>query len=190
MNARDPLHNAGHEILIVPGLNNSGSAHWQTWFEQVIPHTRRVNQPDWATPHLPSWAFPVQQALRSLATPGWIVAHSFGCLAAVVAASLLPHTVRGALLVAPADPERFRIPARILENTLPFPTQIVASSNDPWVSLSSARHWAQTWGGDFINVGPQGHINADSGHGPWPEALGYLEALQDKVPARQISNIV
>jgi predicted alpha/beta hydrolase family esterase len=191
MNARKNARRAAREtFLVVPGLHNSGSAHWQTWFEQVVPHSRRVNQPDWETPHLPSWAFPVQQALGTLSTPAWIVAHSFGCLAAVVAASLLPHTVKGALLVAPADPERFQIPARILAAPLPFPTRVVASSNDPWVSLASARLWAQTWGSDFINVGPLGHINADSGHGPWPEVLTHLEELQDRHPLAQISNNV
>ncbi len=165
-------------VMVVPGLRNSGPGHWQTWLEEYLPHTRRVQQADWETPHLPTWATQVSLALANENTPVWIVAHSFGCLASVAATSPHPEKVRGALLVAPADPDRFQIPATELEKKLPFPSLVIASSNDPWVSLSSAERWAQHWGSGFINVGPLGHINVDSGHGPWPAVLDYFAQLQ------------
>jgi|GEM_PF-2964508 len=31
------------DILMVPGLNNSGPGHWQTIWEQSVPRARRVD---------------------------------------------------------------------------------------------------------------------------------------------------
>ncbi|MDR3159220.1 MAG: alpha/beta hydrolase [Zoogloeaceae bacterium] len=161
-------------LLIVPGLNDSGPGHWQTWLEQRAPKSRRVRQEDWATPRLPVWADAVRHGLRSLDAPAWIVAHSFGCLAFVAAARALPQKIKGAVLVAPANPERFQIPSGALHGALPFPVRVIASANDQWMPLESARHWACEWGGEFSNVGAQGHINTESGHGAWPEVLTFI----------------
>jgi predicted alpha/beta hydrolase family esterase len=166
-------------LLIVPGLRDSGPDHWQTWLEGLAPHARRVRQADWEAPCLSVWADVVRQALKAANVPVWIVAHSFGCLASVAAARTLSHKVRGALLVAPANPERFQIPARELTGALPFPTRVIASANDPWMPLETARRWAEAWGSDFVDIGRLGHINVDSGHGPWPAVLEHLRELQE-----------
>lgn len=167
-------------ILIVPGLRNSGPSHWQTWLEELLPGTHRVEQADWERPCLSDWAVRVREEIDNLAGSLWIVAHSFGCLAAVTAAFSRPERIRGALLVAPADPDRFRQPAILLEERLPFPSLVVSSSNDPWVKASVAEHWAGQWGSDFVNIGEAGHINVDSGHGPWPQGLDYLQRLRER----------
>jgi hypothetical protein len=52
---------------------------------------------------------------------------------------------------------------------LPFPSVVVASSNDPYCKLDVAEDIAAAWGSMFVEAGDSGHINADSGHGPWPE---------------------
>jgi predicted alpha/beta hydrolase family esterase len=161
-------------LLIVPGLNNSGPGHWQTWLEQQTPQSCRVQQRDWSHPSLSVWADAVRQTLARQDAPARIVAHSFGCLASVVAARALPHKIKGAVLVAPANPERFQIPLAALQGALPFPVRVIASANDHWMPLESARHWAEEWGGEFFNVGAQGHINTESGHGPWPEVLEFI----------------
>jgi predicted alpha/beta hydrolase family esterase len=178
MNPVNPHVASSSFFLIVPGLHNSGPDHWQTWLETRLPHARRVQQADWEAPCLSTWAERVRQALRETDASVWIVAHSFGCLASVVAAKDFSHKIGGALLVAPANPERFQIPERELAGALPFPSRLVASANDPWMPLDSARRWSENWGCDFFDVGRQGHINADSGHGPWPAALEHLRALQ------------
>lgn len=165
-------------ILIVPGLRNSGPAHWQSWFETQLPATRRVEQADWERPAIASWGARVGEAIDAAAGPVWIVAHSFGCLASVHAALSRPQKVLGALLVAPADPQRFGEPAALLEGRLPCPSLVVASSNDPWVKASEAARWAGIWGSDFLEIGAAGHINVDSGHGPWPQGLRLFAQLQ------------
>lgn len=104
-------------VLISPGLHDSGPEHWQTRWQQLHPSFERVVQRHWDAPELPDWSDAVQRSLRRSAKPTLIVAHSFGCLAAVLATTAAPN-VRGLLLVAPADPEVRRggsafLPARM-----------------------------------------------------------------------------
>lgn len=167
--------------LIVPGLKSSGPTHWQSWFEQHIPGTVRVIQPDWNTPDLNVWSARVRRDITR--TPGrlFIVAHSFGALAAAQAAYDHATRVAGALLVAPADPDKFGVGAVLPHAPLPFPTVVVGSTNDPWMALHRAAEWADRWGADFIDLGAAGHINAESGFGPWPEGLQILERLRRTV---------
>lgn len=167
------------EILIVPGLRNSGPLHWQSWFESQLPGTRRVEQDDWENPRLATWAARVGAAIDAATAPVWIVAHSFGCLASVTAAFNRPEKVRGALLVAPADPQRFGEASAPLAQRLHHPSRVVTSSNDPWVKASAAQYWAEHWGSEYLNIGAAGHINVDSGHGPWPQGLALFAQLRE-----------
>lgn len=179
--------------LIVPGFHGSGPAHWQTWFETQVPGARRVSGIDWEQPVLPHWAQAVRDGIDRASGPVWLVAHSFGCLATVLAANSRRERVAGLMLVAPADPERFtpqglrdagtspELPSLarwIPRSPLGAPSLVVASTNDPWVRLSSATYWAQCWGCQLVNIGAAGHINVDSGHGPWPRGLALFKALQ------------
>jgi len=182
-----------HTTLIVPGFHGSGPAHWQTWFEAQVPDARRISGIDWEQPVLARWAQAVRDGIDQSPGPVWLVAHSFGCLASVLAAASRPERVAGLLLVAPADPERFtprglrdastvpELPSLarwIPRKPLDAPSLVVASTNDPWVRLSSAAYWAQCWGSQLENIGAAGHINVDSGHGPWPHGLALFKALQ------------
>lgn len=156
--------------LIVPGLNGSGPDHWQTWLEARIPGARRVVQDDWATPDLPRWANEVEREIEAASGRVVLVAHSFGCLAAVTAAARHTDRIAGALLVAPADPAKFGVSKLLPKQHLGYPCILVASRNDPWVALGTARHWAGRWGSRFLDLGEAGHINAESGFGAWHEA--------------------
>jgi predicted alpha/beta hydrolase family esterase len=99
-------------LLIVPGLRDSGPAHWQTWLQSLHRGSLRVVQRDWHTPDLDRWALRIASTLER-AGPGapWLVAaHSFGCLA--LARHIALHGadgLAGALLVAPADPDKFGV---------------------------------------------------------------------------------
>lgn len=182
-----------HSTLIVPGFHGSGEAHWQTWLEGQLDDARRVAGIDWEAPVLARWAGAVRAAID--ATPGavWVVAHSFGCLASVVAVADRADRVAGLLLVAPADPERFSplgvreqgpggrresVAPWLPDRPLPCASAVVASSDDPWVKLEVAAQWAERWGSRFIDVGAAGHINVDSGFGPWPFGLELLQRMQ------------
>ena len=79
----------------------------------------------------------------------------------------------------PGDPHAPQSLARWIPDTpLAPPSLVVASSDDPWVPLPTAAHWAERWGSRLDEIGAAGHINVDSGHGPWPEGLERLRALQ------------
>jgi predicted alpha/beta hydrolase family esterase len=60
---------------------------------------------------------------------------------------------------------------------LPFPTLVVASSDDRFVSLARAGEFAQAWGARLVDAGPLGHINADSRLGSWAQGQALLAEL-------------
>lgn len=165
--------------LIVPGLHGSGAEHWQTWFEQMLPETLRVEQDDWETPDLLRWSGKVRRSIDQTSGKLWVVAHSFGCLATVNAVWDRRERIAGLMLVAPADPAKFNVACWLPDSELQLPTVVVASTTDPWVSLRSASYWADRWGARLVNVGNAGHINIDSGHGPWPEGLRLYHTLRN-----------
>lgn len=174
-------------ILTVPGLNGSGPGHWQTLWEQARPDTSRVELGMWATPHRNAWVTKLDRAIATARAPVILAAHSLGCLAVAWWAALSPQPygsrVAGALLVAPADvdtkearPELSAFaPAPRLP--LPFPSILVASSDDPWCGLNKAMGLALDWGSHFVETRAQGHLNAESGIGWWPEGQELLETV-------------
>lgn len=179
-------------VLIVPGYHGSGPGHWQTWLESELPDARRVTGIDWNTPLLARWAGEVRRKIDAAAGTVWLVAHSFGCLASAVAAADRPYRVGGLLLVAPADPERFGLlglrgdPQHstgvgdfLPQSAFACPSILVASRSDPWLAPDTARCWAGRWGSRLIDIGDAGHINIESGHGPWPLALTLLRQLRE-----------
>lgn len=173
--------------LIVPGLNGSGAAHWQTWFETLLPDACRVEQDDWAHADLELWSQRVLDRIDAATGRIVLVAHSFGCLASVAAAAQRHDRIAAALLVAPADPRKFGASALLPQRHLGFPSIVVASSNDPWVALGTARYWAGRWASRFVNVGARGHINTDAGFGPWPEGFELYESLL-RAESRTVTN--
>lgn len=42
---------------------------------------------------------------------------------------------------------------------------------------------AEQWGSGFRDIGSAGHINVDSGHGPWLQGLAFFEQLRAAVIA-------
>ena len=86
--------------------------------------------------------------------------------------------IAGAFLVAPPDVENPKIRPKHLmtfgpypRDPLPFPSVVVASTNDPFCDANVAGEMANCWGSLFIESGEHGHIDTASGHGPWPEGL-------------------
>jgi len=80
-------------------------------------------------------------------------------------------------LVAPADPEKFGIAPRLPHAPLPVPGLVVGSLSDPWLTWPKAQLWAQRWELPIYCAGDAGHINAQSGHGEWPEGWALLQRL-------------
>ena len=60
---------------------------------------------------------------------------------------------------------------------LTFPSIVVGSSNDPFVSIRRAMTFASEWGARFVHLRDSGHINAASGFGSWPDGLRLASQL-------------
>jgi uncharacterized protein len=128
-----PLTPLQPHVLILPGWQNSGAAHWQSRWEALHGYTR-VQQHDWDRPLRGDWIARLEDEVLAhckaskmlsnseLSAPKNIgqnatfpyknkvvlVAHSLGCIqvAAWAALSRNTYVVHAALLVAPGDVER------------------------------------------------------------------------------------
>lgn len=174
-------------VLILPGLFNSGSSHWQSRWEAMDSTFERVIQDDWNTPRCADWVARLDETVRPSPLQVVLVAHSSSCAmvahwARIASAESLAK-VRGALLVAPSDPEgpNYLVGptgfAPVPLERLPFRSVVVASSDDIYVTLERAQSYATAWGSSFVNLGATGHINGDSGLGDWPDGYTLLADL-------------
>ena len=69
-------------LLIIPGLNDSDSGHWQTWLQAQFPGSRRVVQHRPQVGELERWSARIQDVLDQHPETDWVAAaHSFGVLA-------------------------------------------------------------------------------------------------------------
>ncbi len=171
--------------LLLPGLGNSGPAHWQSHFERISENFYRIQQADWEKPVCADWTARVDAAVQKF-DPATVVlvAHSLGCLTVAHWAAAYPRSIKGALLVAPSDPETPQYQTfgsvgftPVPTGKLPFRTIVVASEDDPWVSLERATEFAENWGAELVNIGPAGHISTDDGYGHWSEGWDLVKSL-------------
>jgi predicted alpha/beta hydrolase family esterase len=176
------------DILIVPGLGGSGPDHWQTRWERQLSTARRIEQASWDEPKKSEWTARIVTEVGRAKRPVVLVAHSLGVAAVAHAAGRLQGAVRGAFLVSLPDVD---IPDLIPDvdldfgpiprDPLPFPSVLIASRSDPYCDYYKAEDMAYAWGSAIVDAGDSGHINTESGHGPWPEGLmrfaGFLKKL-------------
>jgi predicted alpha/beta hydrolase family esterase len=179
------------DILIVPGLGNSGPDHWQHRWGMRFSTAQFIEQAEWDEPQLEPWVSTIERAILMATRPVVLIAHSLGVSATVHAAARLTDTkVRGAFLVSAPDlelnaqvPPETRPFAPVPRDPLPFPSMLVASRNDPFCTIERAAEFATCWGSDFHVAGDAGHINTSSGHGPWPEGLLMFTRLMQRLRA-------
>ena len=181
-------------LLIVPGWKDSGPGHWQSLWTEALPRTVRVQQDDWISPSKLAWVKTLTQTI--LEQPGRVViaAHSLGCIATTYLPPEAVARIQGALLVAPADPERRAVLADfspVPYQPLPYRSIVVASSNDPFCSVRTAGAYARAWGSEMVRLQNAGHINTDSGLGDWPLGWALLQSLMgSSVPLWTPQNVL
>lgn len=170
------------DILILSGLWNSGPDHWQTHWQRKYAKWDKVAHRDWNNPERDEWVAELDAAIAACQGMPILVAHSLGCmLVAQWARSGSRLKVAGAFLVAPSDTEApsFPIPpngfAPVPMAPLPFPSMVITSTNDEYVSPARAHAFAEAWGSRVVEIGAAGHVNADSGYGEWPAGEAMLE---------------
>ena len=172
-------------LIIVPGWRDSGPGPWQSLWAERLPlvgrDARRVVQDDWITPTRSAWVGQLEKTVLAAPGPVVIVAHSLGCIVTTHMGPEAAAQVRGALLVAPADPERRAVLsdfAPVPYAALPYRSIVVASSNDPYCPIRLAGAYARAWGSEFVRMQNAGHINIESGHGEWPLGWALLQSLE------------
>jgi predicted alpha/beta hydrolase family esterase len=167
-------------IIIVPGWRDSGPGHWQSLWAERMQGALRVGQDDWMTPKRTAWVAALEKLVLESPWPVVIAAHSLGCITTTHLSEAAAARIQGALLVAPADPERRAVLsdfAPVPYARLPYRSILVASSNDPYCPVRLAGAYARAWGSEFVRMQNAGHINVDSGHGDWPLGLALLQSL-------------
>ncbi|RZL92225.1 MAG: alpha/beta hydrolase [Variovorax sp.] len=185
------MNSTAPTILIVPGLREHVPNHWQTLLAAKLPGARSVAPLEHDKLSCTARVDAIDRALASIEGPVVIVAHSAGVMMVAHWAALRgTREIRGALLAAPADVET-PMPAGypttdvlkdhgwlpIPRATLPFPSIVAASSNDPLARLERARDLAAAWGSRFVRLGAVGHLNPASGYGEWPQAEEFIREL-------------
>jgi len=179
MNPTEPRY------LVLPGYGDSGPDHWQTRWEASDHRFQRVVQRDWDHPVADEWVATLEEAVARCPEGVVLVAHSLACLLVAHWATRTTwgQRVRGALLVGVPDPSSPVYPAaitgfdRVPLGPLPFPTWVVASSDDPFATLEFSQRCAFSWGARFVVAGALGHLNAASGLGDWPWGRSLLDEV-------------
>lgn len=170
-------------VLILPGRGGSGPDHWQTHWEAANPDFLRVQQREWSSPDRAEWVATLQQAIMADERPVVLVAHSLSVGLIAHWAATHSGPVIGALLVAPSDVEAAVYApgttgfAPMALQALPFRSIVIASTDDPRVSLARATQFAQAWGSRLDVAGACGHLGSASQLGSWDYGYARLQEL-------------
>lgn len=177
-------------VLIIPGLRDHVEEHWQTFLASRLQKVRTVEPAETNKLNCANRVARIQAELDQIEGPVILVAHSAGVLMTVHWAALHHAQIQGALLVAPPDlsqswpanypsPEQLRAEGwePLPTQKLPFPSIVVASTNDHLASFESVAYLAALWGSELVNAGEVGHLNPASGFGEWPAAEKYVLQL-------------
>jgi predicted alpha/beta hydrolase family esterase len=167
-------------VLLVPGIQNSGPAHWQSLWEARHPGVQRVQQRDWDHPEAGEWVAALDAAVQACAAPPVVVAHSLGCLVAARWAAASPRPVKALVLVAVPDPAGPSFPTDATGFTQVPPSLpgrqvvLVSSQDDPYASPAFTARCAAAWQAGHHDLGARGHLNAASGLGDWPQGWAWV----------------
>lgn len=179
-------------VIIVHGYDGSGPGHWQRWLHEELQHRGIVAElPDLPDPQWPRcnrWVAELNRLVRLAQAPVTFVAHSLGCWA--LDHFLARHGANGisrALLVAPPSPYLLFEP---VQSFFPAPQSreawapiaerslLVSSDDDPYIDAAEAEEIGRRIGVPVTVLPSAGHINVESGFGPWPFALEWVLAAQ------------
>ncbi|HEX3142310.1 MAG TPA: alpha/beta hydrolase [Rhizobacter sp.] len=181
-------------VLIVPGLRDHVSAHWQT---HLAADLKARGRPVRTVPPMgrtdldcKTKVAAIEREAQAIEGPLIIVAHSGGCVMVAHWARQTRRAVHAALLATPPDfesemPEGYPtldalhaggwLP--VPREPLPFRSIVGASRNDPLGKYERIADLARSWGSEFVDFGTVGHLNPASGYGAWPLAEAFISRL-------------
>ncbi len=172
------------KVLILHGWHGSEAPHWQDWlYHQLREAGYEVAFPQFSDNMHPSkevWLREAQAAYKEI-QPTVVIAHSMGnTLWFHLCNEGLVGSVERLLLVAPPrDLSDYDDVAEF------FPVEVkgfcadevlmVSSTDDPYMSKAEAAEFARAHSIKQKVVQNGGHINSESGFGPWPWVLEWVK---------------
>jgi predicted alpha/beta hydrolase family esterase len=174
------------DVLIVPRRSGAGEDDWPSRWRAKLSTARLIAPSDAAASDRQAWTDAIAEAVGAARRPVLFVAQGLGAAAVASAAFALGGAdVRGAFLVSPPDEaglERIAGPGWPLPRApLPWPAVVVASRSDAHGAYDAVAELAADWGAELIDAGDAGGLDAESGHGPWPEGLMRLAGFIKKL---------
>jgi predicted alpha/beta hydrolase family esterase len=180
------IKGVSRRFLILHGWENHRSqGHWQWWLtDQLRAQGEQVlypQLPDADSPSLTAWTDLLQAEIAQLGNDERIiVAHSLGATLWLSAAVALgpDQQVDRVVLVSPPSPTVLGRSAEVEEfaraplGVGPMDTRLVCSDNDPYCP-EGARALLAGMHLDTDLIPGAGHINPDTGYGPWPSMLAW-----------------
>ncbi|WP_248324280.1 MULTISPECIES: alpha/beta hydrolase [unclassified Caballeronia] len=177
-------------VVMVPGLRGHVAEHWQTLLQKELPKSACVPPLEHDTLSCAARVAALDATLAKIDGPVILVAHSAGVMITVHWAQHRRREIHGAVLAAPADLET-PLPAGyptlealaqngwlpIPRGTLPFPSIVAASRNDPLARFERVSGMAKDWGSRLVDLGDVGHLNPASGFGEWKMAHRLIQEL-------------
>jgi predicted alpha/beta hydrolase family esterase len=165
------------DLIFVPETGPVSPEHWISRWSAKLSTARLVEAGE-----------PQETRRRLVAAAGGsrptlLIGYSTGAIAvALDAPNLAGADVRGAFLVAPPSEDALsKLDGGVWPGSprarLPWPSMLLASRTDPYASARQSRTLAEDWGAEFVDAGEAGRIDAESGHGPWPDGLLKLAAF-------------
>jgi len=172
-------------IVMVPGIDGSDEAHWQSHWEASLGCTaRRIAPSSWSAPDLTDWSGAISDAVALADADVVLVAHSLGCLAVTHWLTEAVDGVGGVFLVAPPDPTGLNFPATAAPTftsvdlgAVGAPGLVVTSDDDPYCDPNAAARLCNSWQLPRISLGNHGHLNSGSGLGSWETGWNLLTAF-------------
>ena len=178
-------------VLVVPGLRDHVSQHWQTLLASRLPRVRAVVPMGRSNLDCRERVLAIEEAAAGIDGPIIVVAHSGGVIATLHWARQTRRKLQGALLATPADfdlpmPEGYPSMEALDAGgwlpvprvALPFRSIVAASRNDPLARYERVAEFARSWGGKLVDLGEVGHLNPASGYGDWPQADSLIRELE------------
>lgn len=176
------------DFVLVPGFKNSGPHHWQSEWEALTPAFKRVTQLRWDERAVDRWVTAISRTLAKCDKPAILIGHSLGAVAACSLPEADHGKVAGLFIVAPPEPSMFHAEDVIPTTRLFAPAVVIASRDDPVMSFSRTRWFAERWGARLVDLGEAGHINCEAGFGVWRGGLELLAEFANgeaRQPPRQ-----
>ncbi len=180
----------GKKVLLLHGWGGSDSPHWQSWLaSQIAKEYGKVSFLKFSNFDFPQkdlWKEELNKELDSF-KPDIVVCHS-------LANTLWFHLcneqnlqkVDKLFLIAPpslnSNIEELNsfFPLTIPKKLYAKESLIVCSDNDPYMNIDEAKQLQKELNIEMHILENAGHINSDSGYGPWPWILNKIQGYTDE----------